>query len=106
MTGTFQASRARARAVGIVRVAQEECSQQFGREEVFLPFAEALVDLMQAEASDQSTARRVCNVIHVGDPYTGYRVAQRPPEETQMCILVANPDHSVRLGMGNCFDLP
>lgn len=23
-----------------------------------------------------------------------------------MCILVANPDHSVNLGTGNCVDLP
>ncbi|MEI2607952.1 MAG: serine/threonine-protein kinase [Candidatus Promineifilaceae bacterium] len=39
-------------------------------------------------------------------PFTGYTVAERPGGATQLCILVANPDHSVRLGTGNCVDLP
>jgi hypothetical protein len=38
-------------------------------------------------------------------PFTGYGVADREGA-TQMCILVANPDHSVQLNTGNCFDLP
>jgi hypothetical protein len=38
-------------------------------------------------------------------PFTGYSVADRGGA-TQMCILVANPDHSVQLNTGNCFDLP
>lgn len=38
-------------------------------------------------------------------PFTGYSVADRGAA-TQMCILVANPDHSVQLNTGNCFDLP
>ena len=39
-------------------------------------------------------------------PFTLYAVNQRPAEATQMCILVANPDHSVNQDTGNCFDLP
>jgi hypothetical protein len=39
-------------------------------------------------------------------PFTGYAVADRPASATQMCILVANPDHSVIRGTGNCVDLP
>jgi hypothetical protein len=39
-------------------------------------------------------------------PFTQYGVADRPSGATQMCILVANPDHSVLAGSGNCYDLP
>jgi len=42
-----------------------------------------------------------------GDPpFTQYGVANRPPNATQMCSLVANPNHSVQFGTGNCVDLP
>jgi hypothetical protein len=39
-------------------------------------------------------------------PFTGYRLAQRPTGAKSLCILVANPDHSIRRGTGNCFPLP
>jgi serine/threonine protein kinase len=39
-------------------------------------------------------------------PFTGYKVSDRPQDATQMCILVANPDHSVQANSGNCYDLP
>jgi hypothetical protein len=39
-------------------------------------------------------------------PFTMLSVNDRPGDATQMCILVANPDHSVQLNTGNCFDLP
>jgi serine/threonine-protein kinase len=39
-------------------------------------------------------------------PFTGYTVEERPGGATQMCILVANPDHSVQQGTGNCVNLP
>ncbi len=39
-------------------------------------------------------------------PFTGYGVADRPVGATQMCVLVANPDHSVIQGTGNCTALP
>jgi hypothetical protein len=39
-------------------------------------------------------------------PFTLYSVDQRPEGATQMCILVANEDHSVNQGTGNCVDLP
>jgi len=39
-------------------------------------------------------------------PFTGYSVAEKPAAATQMCVLVANADHSVRQGTGNCIDLP
>jgi hypothetical protein len=42
-----------------------------------------------------------------GDPpFTQYSVANRPGGATQMCSLVANPNHSVQLGTGNCVALP
>jgi uncharacterized repeat protein (TIGR01451 family) len=39
-------------------------------------------------------------------PFTGYGTADRPVGATQMCVLVANPDHSVIQGSGNCYALP
>ncbi|MCL4266047.1 MAG: hypothetical protein KJ069_22750 [Anaerolineae bacterium] len=42
-------------------------------------------------------------------PFTGYNYADRPDGPfgaEKMCVLVANPDHSVRLNTGNCVKLP
>jgi len=39
-------------------------------------------------------------------PFTGYTTADRPAGATQMCALVANADHSVVAGSGNCWNLP
>ena len=39
-------------------------------------------------------------------PFQGYKVSDRPSGATQMCILVANADHSVVQNTGNCMDLP
>ncbi|MCB9418849.1 MAG: serine/threonine protein kinase [Ardenticatenaceae bacterium] len=39
-------------------------------------------------------------------PFTEWTVADRPANATQMCALVANPDHSVQLNTGNCVNLP
>jgi hypothetical protein len=39
-------------------------------------------------------------------PFTLLTVASRPANATQMCILVANADHSVNQGTGNCAALP
>ncbi len=39
-------------------------------------------------------------------PFTLLTVAGRPANATQLCILVANADHSVNQGTGNCVDLP
>lgn len=42
-----------------------------------------------------------------GDPpFTQYGVSNRPAGAMQMCALVANPNHSVQQGTGNCVDLP
>jgi serine/threonine protein kinase len=42
-----------------------------------------------------------------GDPpFTQYGPADRPARATQLCSLVANPNHSIQLGTGNCVDLP
>ncbi len=41
-----------------------------------------------------------------GSPFTGYGTADRPQAAAQLCILVANHDHSVILGSGNCMNLP
>jgi serine/threonine protein kinase len=46
-------------------------------------------------------------LMHGGpSPFTGYSTADRPQDATQLCALVANPDHSVILDSGNCLDLP
>lgn len=39
-------------------------------------------------------------------PFTEHTTADRPEGATQLCALVANPDHSVLAGSGTCFDLP
>jgi hypothetical protein len=39
-------------------------------------------------------------------PFTAYTRRHKPANATQMCVLVANPDHTVQLNSGNCFDLP
>jgi hypothetical protein len=39
-------------------------------------------------------------------PFSGYSISQTPEGATQMCALVANADHSVIPGSGNCVDLP
>lgn len=40
------------------------------------------------------------------DPFTLYTDTDKPPFATQMCVLFANPDHTVEQNTGNCFDLP
>jgi len=45
-------------------------------------------------------------VFGAPSPFTGFAVSDKPATATQMCILVANADHSVRQGTGNCVDLP
>lgn len=44
--------------------------------------------------------------VYGDPPFTQYGIANRPAGATQMCSLVANPNHSVILGTGNCVDLP
>ena len=39
-------------------------------------------------------------------PFDGYGLNDRPGSATQMCALVANPNHSIILETGNCVDLP
>ena len=42
-----------------------------------------------------------------GDPpFTQYGPSNRPANATQLCSLVANPNHTVILNTGNCVDLP
>jgi hypothetical protein len=42
-----------------------------------------------------------------GDPpFRQYAESDKPAGATQMCALVANPNHSVRPNSGNCVDLP
>ncbi|MGB3716193.1 MAG: serine/threonine-protein kinase [Candidatus Promineifilaceae bacterium] len=46
-------------------------------------------------------------LIYAGPaPFTGYSDNDRPAGANQMCALVANADHSVQLGTGNCYALP
>jgi hypothetical protein len=39
-------------------------------------------------------------------PFDGYLVGDRPDEATEMCAVVANADHTVVTGTGNCMALP
>jgi len=39
-------------------------------------------------------------------PFAGYSVSSRSAGATQLCALVANPNHSIIPESGNCFDLP
>jgi hypothetical protein len=39
-------------------------------------------------------------------PFTKYKEAERPADATQMCALVANNNHSIIPGSGNCMNLP
>jgi len=39
-------------------------------------------------------------------PFTEYSLSDKPAAATQMCALVANPNHSVQPNSGNCVDLP
>ena len=41
-----------------------------------------------------------------GSPFTQYTTGDRPGNATQMCVLVANANHSIQLNSGNCFNLP
>ena len=46
-------------------------------------------------------------ILYAGPiPFKGYKVSDRPAAATKMCVLVANMDHSVIQGTGNCVDLP
>jgi hypothetical protein len=46
-------------------------------------------------------------LMHGGpSPFTGYRTIDRPPAATEICALVANPDHSIIIESGNCIKLP
>jgi hypothetical protein len=39
-------------------------------------------------------------------PFTRYTTSNRPAAATQICALVANPNHSVIADSGNCIDIP
>jgi molecular chaperone DnaK len=39
-------------------------------------------------------------------PFTEWGVADRPTGATELCVLVANPDHSVQPESGTCLELP
>ena len=39
-------------------------------------------------------------------PFQKYTTSNRPSSATQMCAIVANPNHTIILDTGNCLDLP
>ncbi len=39
-------------------------------------------------------------------PFTLFKISDRPAQATQICVLVANADHTVQANSGNCFPLP
>ena len=43
---------------------------------------------------------------YADSPFTGYGAGDRPSAASQMCVLVANADHSVQPNTGNCYNLP
>lgn len=46
-------------------------------------------------------------LMYAGEsPFTGFSQASRPNGANQICALVANPDHTVIPGSGNCAPLP
>jgi hypothetical protein len=46
-------------------------------------------------------------MMHGGPrPFREISLFDTPPDATQMCALVANPDHTILTGSGNCVDLP
>lgn len=45
-------------------------------------------------------------VYYGPSPFLGYKTTEKPAGATKMCILVANPDHSVQQNTGNCWQLP
>lgn len=46
------------------------------------------------------------NGVSATSPFTLFGVDDRPGGATQICLLVANPNHGVNQGTGNCVDLP
>lgn len=40
------------------------------------------------------------------EPFAGYRTDERPPTATDLCVVVANPNHTVIPDSGNCYPLP
>jgi len=59
-------------------------------------------------SSEQVSATGGGNRLMYGgvSPFTGYAEVDRPQNATQLCALVANPDHSVITDSGNCIPLP
>ena len=46
-------------------------------------------------------------VVYGGpNPFTGFKVAERPARANRICILVANANHTVIAGSGNCVAIP
>lgn len=45
-------------------------------------------------------------VYYGPSPFLGYKTTDKPAAATKMCILVANPNHSVQQNTGNCWQLP
>lgn len=41
-----------------------------------------------------------------GSPFAGVPINERPDTATQLCVIVANNDHTVQQGTGNCYPLP
>jgi hypothetical protein len=57
--------------------------------------------------NDASSAGKGLFVMYAGpNPMTKYRISDTPADATALCALVANKDHTVRPGSGNCVDLP
>jgi hypothetical protein len=61
-------------------------------------------DTFAAEQSGDTAGNRL--MYGGASPFTDYTQKDRPAEATQLCALVADTDHTVIEGSGNCFVLP
>jgi hypothetical protein len=57
-------------------------------------------------AADQAGATGNRLMYGGASPFTGFAQADRPEGATALCVLVANPDHTVIPESGNCAPLP
>ena len=63
-------------------------------------------DVAPEHAGQQSATPGRWVLWDVPSPFTGYRVADRPPGANRICALVADHTHNVELDSGNCVPLP
>ncbi len=63
---------------------------------------------MQEAVSDQAgvPGNGPWKIYDGPSPFTEYKVSDRPSGADKICVLVANPNHTIQPDTGNCFPLP